>query len=584
MILGYEEPVQMPTMDIYSTDLMKMYIEGVREQYKEGLDEYKDFMKQYQDFYSSLPGANEYWYNNTIKPANDLISQAAAQGIDLFKSPEGRAAIRNMIGSVPIGKLKEVQAASENYDKYLDSVAKLDEQGKYDKGFQDFILNQMFPGGYQLQDANGNINPWNLRNATPYQDMTEATAPWFEGMKDTFLGTTPDGRYNLMGIDETSMQPILDQNMSDYLSSPLGQYHFKQFANSLPPGTTPEQAFGAFKNEIMAKNRRIQHVEREADPYAQDDHSTANNIRANAAKAATDFYYDTQKILLEQPWLDKNSPLWIGNPKSPYYTGGGKGQHFRNNRTQSTNKGGNYSKMLQNDYVSEEKRANASGAVWVKDGKLPGGGSYGIPDPNGSIKGERGNYREVDEYGMQELALKKANNFNIISIPEDNELETAILTTFGDGKETLYKTFFDHLVPAGKAWNNAYGVGKEKLKSKETIEKQAAAIIQAKNYDPNDVNKINPVTGREYTNYTPQVEYIGKSVVVLDKDHKHKSAYTRYLVDGQPVLFKYAQYKRGDDGTWVVDQRLGDWVYSLDKKVSDLMQGNGVTITNTTSE
>jgi hypothetical protein len=43
----------------------------------------------------------------------------------------------------------------------------------------------------------------------------------------------------------------------------------------------------------MAKNRRIQHVEREADPYAKDDHSTANEILKDRKRQALQHYYHT---------------------------------------------------------------------------------------------------------------------------------------------------------------------------------------------------------------------------------------------------------------------------------------------------
>lgn len=575
MILGYEEPVQMPTMDIYSTDLMKMYIEGVKEQYKEGLEEYKDFMKQYQDFYSSLPGANEYWYNNTIKPAQDLIAQAAAQGVDLFKSPEGRAAIRNMINGVPLGKLKQVQAASDDYDKYLDSVAKLQEQNKYNPAFQDFILSQMYPGGYQLVDKNGNINPWKTRSATPYEDMTTYTAPWFEGMKDSFIGQTPDGKYDLVGIDDDAMKPILDQNMADYLGSPLGQFHFQQFASTLPPDTTPEEAFSRFQDEILAKNRRIQHVEREADPYAKDDHSTANDIRANAAKAATDWHYKQKEWYLENPWADPNSDLYYKNPSSPYYTGNnqipGK-QKFRGNNTQSTVKEG-YSHFLQNDYTEEELISRISGARWIKDGSLPGGGQYGIPDENGSIKGQSGtSYRPVDAYEMQKRALQRGDGFKPIEFTEAVETLEAINDMYfyeDDNKAVKIRPqFFDNLVPGIAAYNRTYGT--KNIENKDELNKQKSVINDLKN------EKLN----------IKDMKFMGKSFVVLDSNRKTKSAYTRIRVTDKEnknhtVLFRYAYYKRGENGEWIPDVAKGDQVWSLDKAISDKMFNNGVKRTNT---
>ena len=125
MILGYEEPVQMPTMDIYSTDLMKMYIAGVKEQYDTAKKDYQDFLKQYQDFYSVVPGANEEYYNLTIGGAQELLRQLAAQGIDPYRSSEGRGAIQNFINNVPRGRVNQLRKEAEAADSYLKSVEKL---------------------------------------------------------------------------------------------------------------------------------------------------------------------------------------------------------------------------------------------------------------------------------------------------------------------------------------------------------------------------------------------------------------------------------------------------------------------------
>ena len=54
--MGYETPVEVPSMGIYNTDLMKMYIAGVKDQYEKGQEEMKDFMKLYGDFYSPIAG------------------------------------------------------------------------------------------------------------------------------------------------------------------------------------------------------------------------------------------------------------------------------------------------------------------------------------------------------------------------------------------------------------------------------------------------------------------------------------------------------------------------------------------------
>lgn len=39
MILGYEQPVDIPVMSIYDKDMMKMYLNALREDYNQGVKE-----------------------------------------------------------------------------------------------------------------------------------------------------------------------------------------------------------------------------------------------------------------------------------------------------------------------------------------------------------------------------------------------------------------------------------------------------------------------------------------------------------------------------------------------------------------
>lgn len=219
MILGYEEPVQMPTMDIYSTDLMKMYIAAVKDQYDTAREEYKDFLKQYQDFYSLAPGANEEYYNLTIGGAQELMRQLAANGIDPYRSAEGKAAIQNFINSVPRGRVNQLRKEAEAADSYLKSVEKLKAEGKWDPLF-DSVLGG---GDFQTWDRTKH-GPWTRTQAIPKVDIQDITSQFYSKLdKDEDLG--PDEAlgadapyYHKYGVrngtlnlaDESSLQAVKD--------------------------------------------------------------------------------------------------------------------------------------------------------------------------------------------------------------------------------------------------------------------------------------------------------------------------------------------------------------------------------------
>lgn len=90
MILGYEQPVDIPVMSMYDKDMMKMYLGALREDYQQGLEDQKEFNKMASEFYSPIAKDNDTWYNITTKPIVEYLNQNP----DAIRSVEGRAAIR----------------------------------------------------------------------------------------------------------------------------------------------------------------------------------------------------------------------------------------------------------------------------------------------------------------------------------------------------------------------------------------------------------------------------------------------------------------------------------------------------------
>jgi len=53
------------------------------------------------------------------------MQEAAAQGLDLTRSPEGRALLTNTLRNIPYGKLAELRAAAKQGEQYLKNQAEL---------------------------------------------------------------------------------------------------------------------------------------------------------------------------------------------------------------------------------------------------------------------------------------------------------------------------------------------------------------------------------------------------------------------------------------------------------------------------
>lgn len=74
MILGYEQPVDIPVMSMYDNDMLKMYLGALKSDYDEGLKEQQEFNKMASEFYSPIDKDNESWYNMTTKPIVEYLN------------------------------------------------------------------------------------------------------------------------------------------------------------------------------------------------------------------------------------------------------------------------------------------------------------------------------------------------------------------------------------------------------------------------------------------------------------------------------------------------------------------------------
>lgn len=195
MIYGYEQPVQMPTMDIYSTDLMKMYVAGLQGQYENARQDLKEFKEKYGNFYSSVPGATEAYYNEGL----GKVMKALADGYDL-RSAEGRSYIQNIINSVDVGKLKALERQKEDYDNYWEARRQAEASGKTNGAYEDWRLRNAGLDRFSAMNGN-NVADWSIKGPQFFQSLHELSAPEFEKLsKDNILGQSErDSLYDVVG-------------------------------------------------------------------------------------------------------------------------------------------------------------------------------------------------------------------------------------------------------------------------------------------------------------------------------------------------------------------------------------------------
>lgn len=261
--LGYEQPVAMPSMGIYDTDLMKMYISGLKDQYDTNIERIDKYLDKYSDFTSSVNGAAEMYRNASIGRVKDMIEDYAKNGVDMFKSPEGSLAINRIITGTDTALLNNLKKEAEIADRYEKSIDELKSKQLFDQGFEDFIN-----GGKSLKNWDHRNGFWNISSATPYTGTYENTAKYFEGIKDSYLGN--DGRFMKSGVDRKRMKDILDDNFQDILSNPAEKYNFMKFGEQYKnahPDANNDKIKDAYYDYVVDLHGKHLHVDYAQDPY-----------------------------------------------------------------------------------------------------------------------------------------------------------------------------------------------------------------------------------------------------------------------------------------------------------------------------
>ena len=310
-ILGYEQPVEMPTMDIYSTDLMKAYIAGVKEQYDNAREDLKDFLKTYGDFQSAVPGATEAYYQLGPGRVQSAVNDLYARGIDPLRSVEGQQYIAQLIASTNTSAMKQLERQSKDYDAYRNNLAEMIAKGLTTKEAEDWMLRNQGLDKFQATsvDANGNVivNPWTRPVADMYKSINDLTKSEFDELEATeYLKPSTRAGFDIMGVSEDTKNRAVDSSIEILKSNPFYGM-FRERAEKLTALKTGGQytqsdVDNTLREMVIQENINYLQPKEVENAVKVDAIRTQNDIRAHSINAATDYYYKQQ---------------WAKNPLNP---------------------------------------------------------------------------------------------------------------------------------------------------------------------------------------------------------------------------------------------------------------------------
>lgn len=299
MIYSKDQWIQLPTKDLYDSQIMLASINAARDMYEKGLQETKEFNKLYGDFTSPIARDVDYWYDNTLKPVRDAINYMYDKGIDPTRSAEGRALVQKLINQAPVAKLNQIRQSAKVADEYVKNRGTMQANGLYDPGFEQFALRDQYGRPVDLSTwSTINDGTWERTAPYKYESLYDYTSPMFKDLKPHELtkaevqsfGIKYDPRYQYQGISKGDLERVTGERVPGVQNDTLYKYYRdraadvvrKQYiaAGKNPAEITQDEIDRQFVQDVIqANSARIVEPTKTADQFAVMAQGQANDMQ-----------------------------------------------------------------------------------------------------------------------------------------------------------------------------------------------------------------------------------------------------------------------------------------------------------------
>lgn len=297
MIYANDQWIQLPTVDLYDTQMMLASVQAARDMYEKGQQQIKDFNDKYGDFMTPIQKDMDWYNKNVTGRVQQAINNLYASGIDPLRSAEGRAAIQRIVSQIPVGTIQAMKANAATYGEWLKNKAELESQGLYDPNQDEFFNRiQGLPSaeGFSTLDDKGNVRMWNRLSPTKYKSLHDLIAPIVDNTKpglltpeevNSFEGMKYDPMYDYTGISERMLRRALQQNIPGVYKDPAYQY-YREIARQKVAARHPDGNYTQADVDEQLRNdaylsvpEYLQTPIRTANPYRQAEYSSNLSLR-----------------------------------------------------------------------------------------------------------------------------------------------------------------------------------------------------------------------------------------------------------------------------------------------------------------
>lgn len=226
MVYAGDQWVQLPTRDLYDSQMMAIAINTAKDMYEKRQQEMKDFRDLYKDFYSPVPGRTQEMYDETIGKLKNTVDAIYAAGGDPLRSPEAGAIINKAINDINIAKVNNIRKEAATATEYIKNRTKAIMDGTYDENVERAVRGQL------LEDWSPENGEWTATAPVKYISKEDIISPLARQLTPEFdairTAQENDG-YDYKTVSEDRIRKMVDDNIDDLINgSDIGRYYYNQ--------------------------------------------------------------------------------------------------------------------------------------------------------------------------------------------------------------------------------------------------------------------------------------------------------------------------------------------------------------------
>lgn len=329
MTYGLDEPVSIPMVQMYDTDMMKMYIAAAKGEYERAYQEQKDFAKEFGELYSPSSTLNKAYYDATKGRVSAAMDYLYQNGIDPLRSQEGRAYIAKVIREVPYSDIAKWKTDAENMKTFQKAAATMVAEGKLT---QDQLRYQMGELGLSYDKFDPYKQQWDTLAPTKMDSLQDLTKFQYDQLKPSMLtkdqveseGYKYDPMNDYTGITYQSIEDAAGKSIPSVLQSAYGGYWYdrakKQLQDQGVVNPTDEQTRKQLQDTVAQMYNSKHIFAYEPNKFALQKYSSDLDLNNALAKINAEVEADAKKTRNEYKIAKEYG----------YSKGGGKGSSSSN--------------------------------------------------------------------------------------------------------------------------------------------------------------------------------------------------------------------------------------------------------------